>query len=244
MNLPKNEKKKPKINDMPDIFIYGQSYVGKSTFADKVEDCLIISTDGNTDELESPTIHIANEVKVNGRIVETVLAWEIFRDLVDELEKKQNDFKYIAIDLLEDLREHCRVYIYKKLKITHESDAGYGKAYDMVTTEWNTVLKRIKSAGYHIILISKETESEVTLQGGGKYTTFKPNLPDKVSNVLAGMVDVTVRAFVGSDGKRYLQLAKQNTSFGGGRYNFKVEKCDLSMKKLVEEIKNIKGDNK
>lgn len=242
MNLPENKKKKPKVNDKPDVFLYGDSYVGKSTFADKIPNLLFINTDGNTDELESPYIAIANEVTMNGRMIQTKLAWEVFKEVVEELEKKNNDYEYICLDLTEDLREHCRVYIYKKLGITHESDAGYGKAYDMVLTEWNTVIKRIKAAGYHLIINSKEIQSEVTLKTGGKYTTFKPNLPDKVNNILAGMVDITARAYVDTDGKRWLQLKKEENVFGGGRYDFKVDKCELSMKALVDEIKKLQEE--
>lgn len=242
--IPENKKKTPTVNSMPDVFIYGASYVGKSTFADNAQDVLFINTDGNIDELLSPAISIANEVTVNGRITSTKLAWEVFRELVDELEKKQNTYKYIALDLLEDLRELCRVYIYKRMNITHESDAGFGKAYDMVTTEFNTVIKRIKAAGYHLIICSKELEGEVTLKSGGKYTTFKPNVPDKVANQIAGLVDISTRAFVDENGKRWLQLAKQDHTFGGGRYNFNVSKCELSMTALVEEIKKIKKESK
>ena len=242
--IPENKKKTPTVNSMPDVFIYGASYVGKSTFADNAQDVLFINTDGNTDELLSPAIAIANEVTVNGRITTTKLAWEVFKELVDELEKKQNTYKYIALDLLEDLRELCRVYIYKKMNITHESDAGFGKAYDMVTTEFNTVIKRIKAAGYHIIICSKEIEGEVTLKSGGKYTTFKPNVPDKVANQIAGLVDISARAYVDENGKRWLQLAKQDHTFGGGRYNFSVDKCALSMTALVEEIKKTKKETK
>lgn len=244
MNLPENKKKQPKVNETPDVFIYGQSYVGKSTFEDGVDDIIIFSTDGNTDELTSPTILIANEVTVNGRITSTKLAWEVFRDWVEELEKKQNTYKYVGLDLLEDFRELCRVFIYKKMNITHESDAGFGKAYDMVTTEFNTVLKRIKAAGYHLVIVSKETEGEVTLKSGGKYTTFKPNVPDKVANTIAGLVDISARVFVDENGKRWLQLGKQDHTFGGGRYNFVVDKCELSMKTLVNEIKKLKKENK
>ena len=242
--LPENKKKTPKVNELPDVFLYGQSYVGKSTFMDSVPDIIIFNTDGNTDELTSPSILIANEVVVNGRITTTKLAWEVFREWVDELEKKQNTYKYVGLDLMEDLRELCRVYIYKKMNITHESDAGFGKAYDMVTTEFNTVLKRIKAAGYHLVIASKEIEGEVTLKSGGKYTTFKPNIPDKVANTLAGLVDISARAFVDTDGKRWLQLGKQDHTFGGGRYAFDKDKCELSMTALVEEIKKIRGGKK
>lgn len=242
--LPENKKKQPKVNEMPDVFIYGSSYVGKSTFEDGADNIIIFSTDGNTDELTSPTIQIANEVTVNGRITTTKLAWSVFREWVEELEKKQNTYKYVGIDLLEDLRELCRVYIWDKLKIQHESDAGFGKAYDAVTMEFNTVLKRIKAAGYHLVIVSKEVEGEVTLKSGGKYTTFKPNVPDKVANTIAGLVDISARAFVDENGKRWLQLGKQDHIFGGSRFNFSVDKCELSMKSLVNEIKNSKKEIK
>ena len=237
MNLPENKKKKPAFNNMPDVFIYGSSYVGKSMFADKANDVLFINTDGNTDELESPSILLADEIKTNGRMIQRRLAWEKFDEIIVELEKKENDYKYIALDLMEDLREYCRIYIYREMKIDHESDAGFGKAYDRVLSEYLKFIKRIKSAGYHIIIISKEVEDEVKLKSGGSYTTFKPNLPDKVCNALAGMVDVTARAFVDGEGKRWLQLGKEENVFGGGRYNFKVDKCELSMSALVSEIK-------
>lgn len=240
VSLPDNKKKTPEVNKTPDIFIYGQSYVGKSTFEDGIPDILIFSTDGNIDELHSPCVLLANEVTVNGRITTTKLAWEVFKDYVEELEKKNNNYKYIGLDLLEDLRELCRIYIYKKMNISHESDAGYGKAYDMVTTEFNSTIKRIKAAGYHLCICSKELESEVTLKSGGKYTTFKPNVPDKVSNAIAGMVDVSARAFVDTDGKRWLQLSKEEHIFGGGRYAFNDDKCPLSFKDLTEQIAKIK----
>jgi len=68
---------------------------------------------------------------------------------------------------------------------------------------------------------SKELTSEITLKNGNKITTIKPNLNDKVANVLAGIVDLTVRAFMDGD-ERYLLLEKKENVFGGGRFNFKV----------------------
>ncbi|WP_415874714.1 hypothetical protein [Clostridium sp.] len=41
-----------------------------------------------------------------------------------------------------------------------------------------------------------------------------------MANVLAGTVDLTVRAYI--DGKeRFLQLEKKENIFGGGRFEFK-----------------------
>lgn len=136
MMLPKNERREVKIDDKPDFWIYADSYVGKSTFVDKLDNLLFINTDGNTDNTTSPVISISDEVIQNGRMTKRKLAWENFLDVVSELEKKDNDFERVCIDLVEDLYEHCRLYTYDKLGIEHEQDAGFGKGWDMVRTEF------------------------------------------------------------------------------------------------------------
>lgn len=236
MLLPKNERREVKIDEKPDFWIYADSYVGKSTFVDKLDNLLFINTDGNTDNTTSPVISISDEITQNGRISKRKLAWENFLDVVSELEKKDNDFERICIDLVEDLYEHCRLYTYDKLGIEHEQDAGFGKGWDMVRTEFLSTMKRLKNIGYQIIYISKEIVNEINLKNGGKITTYKPNLNDKVANVLAGTVDLTMRAYM--DGEdRILQLEKKENVFGGGRFDFKSDEIELDMDKFLQEIK-------
>lgn len=237
MLLPKNERREKKIDKNPDLWIYADSYVGKSTFVDHYDDLLFLNTDGNTDNTTSPVIPIKDEITVTGRITNKKFAWEVFKEAITELEKKDNNFKRVALDLVEDLWEHCRLYMYDKKGWEHESDGGYGKGWDMIRTEFLSTMKRLKALGYQIIYISKEVSNEVTLKNGTKYTTYKPNINDKVANVLAGTVDLTIRAYIEGE-KRYIQLAKDENIFGGGRFNFTQKKCELNMdaftKALVE----------
>jgi hypothetical protein len=236
MLLPKNERREKKIDVNPDMWLYADSYVGKSTFVDKFDDLLFLNTDGNTDNTTSPVIKIADEVTYEGRLKKVKMAWEVFLDAVTELEKKENTFKRVCIDLVEDLYEHCRLYNYKKLGIDHEQDAGFGKGWDMVRTEFLSAMKRLKNLGYQIIYISKELTSEITLKNGNKITTIKPNINDKVANVLAGTVDLTVRAYI--DGKeRFLQLEKKENIFGGGRFEFKESRVKLDKKEFIKALK-------
>ncbi|MCI5628267.1 MAG: PD-(D/E)XK nuclease family protein, partial [Clostridium sp.] len=64
MLLPKNERREKKIDKNPDLWIYAQSYVGKSTFVDQYDDLLFLNTDGNTDNTTSPVIPIRDEITV------------------------------------------------------------------------------------------------------------------------------------------------------------------------------------
>lgn len=239
MTLPKNIRREKKIDERPDFWIYGDSYVGKSTFVDKFDDLLFLNTDGNTDNTTSPVINIKDEVVKEGRITKRTFAWEQFLNVVSELETdKDSGFKAIAIDLFEDLREHCRIYVFDKNGWEHESDGGYGKGWAMVKTEFNNAIKRLKNLGYQIIYISKEVKSETTLKGGAVRTNFIPNIDDKTANFTTGTVDLTIRAFMNSDGVRLLQLSKQRKVFGGGRFNFLNDTCELSKDEFIQELIN------
>ncbi|MCG2246455.1 AAA family ATPase [Staphylococcus epidermidis] len=239
MTLPKNIRREKKIDERPDFWIYGDSYVGKSTFVDQFDDLLFLNTDGNTDNTTSPVINIKDEVVKEGRITKRTFAWEQFLNVVSELETdKDSGFKAIAIDLFEDLREHCRIYVFDKNGWEHESDGGYGKGWAMVKTEFNNAIKRLKNLGYQIIYISKEVKSETTLKGGAVRTNFIPNIDDKTANFTTGTVDLTIRAFMNSDGVRLLQLFKQRNVFGGGRFNFLNDTCELSKDEFIQELIN------
>lgn len=237
MLLPQNVRRELQIDRYPDMWIYADSYVGKSTFVDQFDDLLFLNTDGNTDNTTSPVVRIADEITFEGRLKKVKMAWEVFLDVITELEKKDNTFKRVCIDLVEDLYEHCRLYMYNKLGIDHEQDAGFGKGWDMVRTEYLSAVKRLKNLGYQIIYISKEVTTEITLKNGAKLTTIKPNINEKIANVLAGTVDLTVRAFMDGE-ERYLQLEKKENIFGGGRFNFKVPRVKLDKDEFMKVLED------
>lgn len=238
--LPKNERRPEAVITEPDMWIYADSYVGKSTFVDHFDDVLFINTDGNTQNITSPFIQIADELVTEGRMSHKVLAWSKFREVIDELEKHDNSFRIIALDLVEDLYEHCRFYVFDQLGIKHESDGGYGKGWDMVRTEFLSQMKRLKSLGYRIIYISKELVTEITYANGMKVSTFKPNMPDKVANALAGTVTMTLRAYMDERG-HFLQLRKNENVFGGGRIDFKRDRCDLTVEAFNAALLEAQG---
>lgn len=228
MILPKNERKEASINTTPDMWLYGDSYSGKTVFMDSFDDNLMINTDGNVDHITSPVIRIKDEITVTGRLTRKKYAWEIFKEVIDELEKKDNTFKIVTVDLVEDMYEHCRLYMYHKEGWEHESDGAFGKGWDMIMTEFLSTMKRLKNTGYQIVYLSKQVTNTITYKSGQEVTTFKPNIKDKIANVLAGTVDLTARIVVEDDGKHYLSFKNSETIFGGSRYNFGVERIPLN----------------
>ena len=228
MLLPKNERRNVTGVSRRRVWIYGAPFSGKTTFANEFPDPLMLNTDGNITFVDAPYIAIKNIVEVEGRITKTTLAWQVFKDVISELEKKDNDFKTIVVDLLEDLYEHCRLYMYDKLNIEHESDDSF-RAWDKVRTEFLSTIKRLMNLDYeNIILISHEDSSkDLTRRSGDKITNIKPNIQDKIANKIAGMVDIVARV-VAEDSDRWLSVKPSEVVFGGGRLNVSEKEIPLS----------------
>lgn len=239
MQLPKNVRRKKQMDLKPDIWLYADSYVGKTTFMDQFDDVLMLNTDGNTDNITSPYQAIRDVVTKEGRMTKRQYAWEVFLDVVQTLEiSNEEGYQTIVIDLMEDLREHCRTYIMDKFNWEHESDGSYGKGWSMVTKEFDNAIKRLKAIGLQIVYISRELKNDVTLKGGSVRTTFQPNIDAKTANFLTGTVDITMRAYVNDEDKHLLMLQKQPGIFGGGRFDFKVKEVPLEKDAFIKALKD------
>ena len=233
MALPSTNRVEVQKTSKKKIWIYGQPYSGKTTFADQAPTPLNLNTDGNVKYVTMPRLPIKDEVTTEGRITKRKFAWEIFKEAISDLEKG-SDFETIVVDLLEDTYEHCRLYMYDQLGITHESDDSF-RAWDKVRTEYLSNIKRLLNLDYNIILISHEdTSKDLTKKGGDKVTAIMPNLNEKASKKIAGMVDLVARLVVDGD-KRTLNFKSDEVVFGGGRLQgVKTTEIPLSWDALCE----------
>ena len=197
------------------VWVYGAPFSGKTTLATGAPDHYVLSTDGNAQYVTDSYKLITDEVRVNGRVTTRKLAWEVFKEELDKLEAGTK-YKTIIVDLVEDTYEMARLYMYKKLGISHESDDSF-RAWDKTRTEYLSTIRRLMNLPYDIILISHEdTSKDITKKSGENITAIKPNVTDKVANKVAGMVALVGRA-VCDNGKYTLQIKTDEVIFGGGR---------------------------
>lgn len=237
MVLPKNERQNVGTTNFMKGWIYGQPTSGKTTFLDKSPDPLNLNTDGNTKYVTMQRIYIRDEVTTNGRITNRKFAWEIFKETIDELEKG-SDFKTIIVDLVEDTREMCRLYMYDKLNIQHESDSGFGKGWDIIKTEYLSTMRRLLNLDYNIFLVSHEDISkDLTMRNGDKITKIAPNIQEAIANKLAGMVDFVARVIVKDDGSRVLSFKHNEVIFGGSRLGIVETEIPLEWSELEKVYK-------
>ncbi|VDG74677.1 phage NTP-binding protein [Clostridium carnis] len=218
MLLPSTERRDIKQIKKRKLWIYGPAFSGKTSMLDDAPKPLNLNTDGNIEFVTMPYIAIKDEVTVNGRITERKFAWQVFKEAIAELEKKQNEFKTIIVDLLEDTREMCRIYKYDELGIQHESDSGFGKGWDIIKTEYLSTMRRFFNLDYeNLVVISHEDVSkDITKKNGQNITRIAPNIQEAIANKVAGMVDIVARVVVDGD-ERTLNFKSDEVIFGGGR---------------------------
>lgn len=242
--LPENKRRSINGVEHKKIWVYGSPFSGKTTFADKFLDPIMVNTDGNINFVTSPYMEIKDIVEVEGRLTKTTLAWEVFKKTVEELEKGST-FKTIVVDLVEDLYESCRLYMYQQMGITHESDDSF-KAWDKIRTEYLSTMRKLTNLPYNIILISHEDSSkDITKRSGDRITSIRPNINEKVANKLAGMVDIVAR-FLVVDGDYRISFKSDEVVFGGGRINPEKKEIpnnyETFMKEVYGEIVPVQGE--
>ena len=215
MALPSTKRVEVEKTSKKKIWIYGQPYSGKTTFADQFPTPLNLNTDGNVKYVTMPRLEIKDEVTKEGRIVNRKFAWEVFKEAIADLEQG-SDFETIVVDLLEDVYDHCRIKVCEDNGWDHESDDSF-KAYDIVRSEFLRTLKRLLNLDYNIVLISHEDSTkDIMKKSGDKITSIQPNIPEKVAKKVAGMVDLVGRVVVDGN-KRTINFKSDEVVFGGGR---------------------------
>lgn len=222
------------------LWIYGQPFSGKTTLACGAPNHYVLSTDGNAEYTTNSFKLIADEVKVEGRMTKRKFAWEVLKSEIERLERGEGGYKTIVLDLVEDTYEMCRLFMYDKLGITHESDDSY-RAWDKTRTEYLSTIRRLINLPYDVVLISHEDATkDLAKKSGDKITSIQPNISPKIANKLAGMVAIVGRCVV-DNGKYTLQIKTDEVVFGGGRLGINNVEIPLEWSE-VENLFNKKED--
>lgn len=237
MALPSINRVETQESNHFKFWIYGAPFSGKTTFLDNAPVPLNLNTDGNVKNVTMARLAIKDTWEGRQR----KFGWEILKEAITDLEKG-SDFETVVVDLIEDTYEMCRLYMYDKLGISHESDDSF-RAWDKVRTEYLSTMRKLLNLPYNIGIVSHEDRTkDFTSRTGEKFTSIKPNINDKVANKLAGMVDFVGRVVVKDNGSRVLSFKSNDVIFGGGRLNFGVDEIPLDWDELMKLYEDLLVD--
>ena len=161
-------------------YIYGRPKIGKTSLAAQAEDCLLIATERGYNAIP-------------GIIPQDVTSWSEMRQVYRELKKPEVKarFKTLIIDTIDLAAKYCTNYICNQQDISELGDLPYGKGYNLMRNEFESVFNSLAQMGYAIIFISHAQDSVVTLEDKTEYVKIIPSLsPAKVNAIIENMADV------------------------------------------------------
>jgi len=204
INISKIEKTKIKTDyGRMNVLIYGLPKVGKTTLASRIPDALFLATEEGHNLLE---VYKQNIVK-----------WEDVYELGKQL-APTNDrrFKTLIIDIADYFYKRCQDYVCEKNGIAHPADAGYGKGFDLVKSEFIRTVTKLNMLGYGMHFISHaKTRTEKTTTS--EWTMMGTSMGGSPEGVVAGMCDLIFYCYISEKGERLVRTKSTKYVLAGDR---------------------------
>jgi len=170
---------------LPDLIcIYGESGVGKTSFASGFKNPIFLCAENGMGEIDSPHVEIKS-----------------YTDLLNALRDDDiNQFDSIVIDSLDWLESLIYQWMMEKYQVetVQKVGGGYGAYVSVALTEWQKIvrlLNGLRSKGKNIVLISHyQVKPYHDPQQVEAYDKYKLKLQDRVSALITEWVDVLLFA--------------------------------------------------
>lgn len=231
--MPLPTAKTPPKRSLSDvsILLYGNSKLGKTTWASQAPDAIFLATEPGLNALEV--------------YQQPIRSWPEFLDACAELAKGEHPFKTIVIDTIDILYRLCADHICQKRGLEHESDGAHGKIYGLVKNEIYRVLTKLAHLPYGLILISHSQDRNLETRTG-TVTRTVPTLSESFRQIVIGMVDLILYCDVqveqDENGKRkYRRVMRTKPSpnyDAGDRFGFLPEVMDLDFQAFAKAFES------
>lgn len=177
--------------------------------------------------------------------------WDAFVNLVDELVEKKDELPYriLAMDTVDVAQKLCERYVLNQLSIqdgkTYKvlQDVGYGKAHNMLETEFLDIVQKLDRSGYSLVFITHDKEKTVKTREGQEYDKTTLSLQGKIRDVILNMVDFIVYIDIAKEkvGKelqdvRYIHFRGNSSLEAGSRFANIPEKIKYSATDFINVI--------
>lgn len=190
-------KKRPALSKDPKLLLlYGAPKVGKTDFLSKLDRCLILDIDlggTGTDYVEALT------VKAN--------SLQQLADICKQIKTQKHNYKYLAIDVFDQLESWCEVSATQKYKesVLGKNFTGSsvlllpnGAGYKWLREEIELWIQAFRNLGLNLIFVSHLKISAIN-KGGADVQARDLDLTGKIKNIVCGMADAIGYLYRGED---------------------------------------------
>ena len=234
--LPKNEPRAVEPDKNIKMFLYGEPYSGKTTFASKFPKPVILSSDGNYRLLTTPAITLKSTTE--------------WLAALEELEQGKDDFETVIIDVVDQFFDVYREEFLQAKGKEHETDLNM-KGWEMVRKPFKNLIYRFANIpNKNIIFIGHSKDKTLKDRFGIETNVTTYVLPDDLARYINGLVTMTLHTAVekttetDDNGfkvyvpKHMLYLNALDESIkGGSRILFSKDKIDLGYDEFMEVMK-------
>lgn len=183
--LPKNQPKKT-IDTPRNFFVWGKTMHGKSYLASQFPNPVIFNTDGNADQIETPSVDLKNERDpATGKIKMSVI--DQLNQLIIELERGGHGFETVVIDVIDDVVTLIEQAICEEHGVQYIGDIPYGKGFGIFKSIFTAFVVKLKALPMNVIYISRYA----TINENGIEKPV-PSLSTKHLNVVNGNCDMNI----------------------------------------------------
>lgn len=174
------------------VLLYGPPKIGKTTFASKYPNAIFFDAEQGTVGIDVPTFeNLIGRDRFNSPISD----WADVLAATSQLEgtRGKGIDGVIVVDTGQAAFDMCRNYVKERQGWEHESDVGYGKAWNAVKQEFNQWIMRIKGLGFGLVFIGHET-SELIEEPTRSYEKTKPRLATGPRDIIEPFVNLILHA--------------------------------------------------
>ena len=207
-------------------FIYGPAKVGKTTFASKMPDCLLLAFERGYNALP-------------GVLAQDITTWGQMKEVLRELKKPEVKaaFKTIIVDTVDIASVLCEKYICSQLGIENIGDGGWStNGWAKVKREWEQTFRAITMDGYAVVFISHSKDKTFKPKNGNEYNQIVPSCSTAYNEIIKNMADIMGYIDVNGNERKLVLRSPDGSIDCKCRFKHIAPVIDFSYQSLVNAL--------
>ena len=197
----KKVKRKAVSNNPKTMLLYGAPKVGKTTALSKLDNCLIIDTEGGANMIEGYVESVKDRA-----------------ELITLLKEAQDghEFKYVAIDTIDRVATWADKAVCEEEGVTAVQDLPFGKGFGLVREKVLNTIHFLKEIFPHVIIIGHRKWARAIVDGKAMVEPESLDLTGKLKNMLMADCDAIGYVYRDDENKKLMVSFQANEALEAG----------------------------
>ena len=197
----KKVKRKAVSNNPKTMLLYGAPKVGKTTALSKLDDCLIIDTEGGANMIEGYVESVKNRAELIALLKEA---------------QEGHEYKYVAIDTIDRVATWADKAVCEEEGVSAVQDLPFGKGFGLVREKVLNTIHFLKEIFPHVIIIGHRKWARAIVDGKAMVEPESLDLTGKLKNMLMADCDAIGYVYRDDENKKLMVSFQANEALEAG----------------------------